>query len=88
MRSRGNPTSARLLVRWHRQEWRLFWRWRSRGGPGHPRLSAETRELIARIPWENPSWGAERIRGELLKLGIAVSKHAVQRYRRRRTAGR
>jgi transposase InsO family protein len=46
-------------------------------------LSAETRELIARIARENPSWGAERIRGELLKLGIVVSKRSVQQYRRR-----
>jgi transposase InsO family protein len=71
------------VVRWHRQARRLFWRWKSRGRPGRPRLSAEVRELIARMACENSSWGAERIRGELLKLGIAVSKHAVQRYRRR-----
>jgi transposase InsO family protein len=71
------------VVRWHRQGWRLLWRWRSRGGPGRPRLSAEVRSLIARIAQENPSWGAERIRGELLKLGIAVSKRSVQQYRRR-----
>jgi len=46
-------------------------------------LSAETRELVARIARENPSWGAERIRGELLKLGVVVSKRSVQQYRRR-----
>jgi putative transposase len=69
--------------RWHRRSWRLFWRWKSDARPGRPRLSAEVQALIARIARENPSWGAERIRGELLKLGIAVSKHAVQRYRRR-----
>src|SRR5262245_42686783 len=46
------------VVRWHRCGWALFWRWRSRVRPGHPRLSAETRELIARIARENPSWGA------------------------------
>ena len=71
------------VVRWHRQGWRLVWRWRSRGRPGHPRLSAETRGLIARIARENPSWGAERIRGELLKLGIVVSMRSIQQYRRR-----
>jgi transposase InsO family protein len=71
------------VVRWHRRGWRLFWRWRSRTRIGRPRLSAEVRDLIARIARDNPSWGAERIRGELLKLGVAVSKHAVQRYRRR-----
>jgi transposase InsO family protein len=71
------------VVRWHRRGWRLFWRWRSRGRPGRPRLSAEVRELIARMARDNPAWGAERIRGELLKLGIAVSRGSVQRYRGR-----
>jgi hypothetical protein len=71
------------VVRWHRRGWALFWRWRSRVRPGHPRRSAETRELIARIARENPSGGAERIRGELLELGILVSKRSVQQYRQR-----
>jgi transposase InsO family protein len=71
------------VVRWHGWGWRLLWRWRSGGGPGRPRLSEEVRDLIARIARENPSWGAERIRGELLKLGIAVSKRSIQQYRRR-----
>jgi hypothetical protein len=71
------------VVRWHRRGWRLFWQWRSPGRLGRPRLSAEVRELIARMARDNPSWGAERIRGELLKLGIAVSKRSVQQYRRR-----
>ena len=42
-------------VRWHRRAWRLFWRWRSRGRLGRPRLRAEVRELIARMASENPS---------------------------------
>jgi len=71
------------VVRWHRQGWRLFWRWRSRGRSGRPRVRAEVRELIARMARDNPRWGAERIRGDLLKLGIVVSKASVQRYRRR-----
>ena len=71
------------VVRWHRLGWRLFWRWRSRRRTGRPRLSAEVRELIARMARENPSWGAERIRGELLELGIAVSRGSVQRHRGR-----
>jgi hypothetical protein len=70
------------VVRWHRRGWRLFWRWRSRARIGRPRLSAEVRGLIATMARDNPRWGAERIRGELLKLGIAVSKASVQRYRR------
>src|SRR5262245_34998611 len=42
------------VVRWHRRGWRLFWRWRSRGPIGRPRLSAEVRDLIARMARENP----------------------------------
>jgi putative transposase len=71
------------IIGWHRQGWRLFWRWKSRARSGRPRLSGEVRDLIARIARENPTWGSERIRGELLKLGIAVSKRSVQQYRRR-----
>jgi transposase InsO family protein len=70
------------VVRWHRQGWRLFWRWKSRARLGRPRLSSDVRELIATMASENPTWGAERIRGELLKLGIVVSKRSVQHYRR------
>jgi transposase InsO family protein len=71
------------VIRWHRQAWRLFWRWRSRGPSGRPRLSAEVRELIVTMARDNPRWGSERIRGELLKLGLVVSKRSIQRYRRR-----
>jgi transposase InsO family protein len=71
------------IVRWHRRGWRLFWRWRSRARIGRPRVSPEVQSLIARMARDNPGWGAERIRGELLKLGIAVSKRSVQRYRGR-----
>jgi len=69
------------VIRWHRKAWRLFWRWQSRP-LGRPRLSAEVRELIATMAADNPTWGSERIRGELLKLGIAVRKRTVQQYRR------
>jgi transposase InsO family protein len=71
------------VVRWQRHAWKVFWRWRSRDRLGRPRLSAEVRELIARLARENPRWGSERIRGELLKLGITVSKRSIQRYRQR-----
>jgi hypothetical protein len=71
------------VVRWHRAGWRRYWRWRSRVGGGHPRLSPEIRALIARMARENPLWGAERIRGELLQLGLAVSNRSIRRYRPR-----
>jgi hypothetical protein len=50
------------VIRWHHQAWRLFWRWRSRGPIGRPRVSAEVRELIATMAQDNPRWGGERIR--------------------------
>jgi len=69
------------VVRWHRAGWRLYWRWRSRSPGGRPRLSPEVQQLIARLSRENLLWGSERIRGELLKLGIAVSNRSIRRYR-------
>jgi putative transposase len=69
------------VVGWHRRGWRLFWWWRSRRPIGRPRLSPAIRELIATMSRDNPLWGAERIRGELLKLGVVVSKRSIRRYR-------
>ncbi len=73
--------SPDTVVRWHRQGWRLFWRWKSRHPGGRPRLSAEVQELITTLSQENRLWGTERIRGELLKLGIVVSNRSIRRYR-------
>jgi putative transposase len=72
------------VVRWHRKGWRLYWSWKSRTAPGRPRLSAEVRELIGTMSRDNRLWGTERIRGELLKLGIVVSKRSIRRYRWRK----
>ncbi len=55
------------MLRWHRKGWRLYWTWKSRNRLGRPRLSAEARDLIAMMSGDNPLWGSERIRGELLK---------------------
>jgi hypothetical protein len=67
------------LVRWHRQGFRLFWRWKSR--PGRPPIPVELRELIREMAVSNPSWGEERIANELLlKLGIRVSPRTVRNY--------
>jgi putative transposase len=54
------------VVRWQRQGWRLFWRWKSRSRGGRPHLSPEVRELILTMSRDNRLWGTERIRGELL----------------------
>lgn len=69
------------VVRWHRQGWRLCWRWKSRARSGRPQLSGEVRELIVAMSRENRRWGTERIRGELRKLGSVVSNRSIRRYR-------
>jgi len=78
------------ILRWHRYGFRLFWRYKSRGGKKEPRVSKETIALIKQMAEENRLWGAERIRGELIKLGITLSKRTIQRYMqsvRRRPSG-
>ncbi len=67
------------VVRWHRRGWRWYWQWRSRTRLGRPRLPAKVRALIMRMAAENPLWGTERIRGELLKLGLVVSARSIRR---------
>ena len=71
------------VVKWHRQGFRIYWRWRSRC-PGRPKTSAEIRALIRQMSRANPLWGAPRIHGELLKLGIDVSQATVGRHLPRR----
>jgi transposase InsO family protein len=68
------------VVRWHRLGFRLFWRWKSRGRPGRPKVAAEVRGLIRRMSRENPLWGAPRIRADLRLLGHKVAKSTVARY--------
>ena len=60
-------------ARWHRQGFRLFWRFKSRNRGGRPRVASETIALIQQMARENNIWGAERIRGELMKLGTRVA---------------
>src|SRR4030095_5748954 len=63
------------VIGWHCQGVRVFWTWKVRGGqPGRPPVSKENRQLIRRMSRENPLWGAPRIHGELLKLGIDVGE--------------
>jgi putative transposase len=70
------------VIQWHRQGFRLFWRWRSRSG--RPSVDREVRELIRQMSRANPLWGAPRIHGELLKVGIEVSQATVAKYMGRR----
>ena len=68
------------LLRWHRRGFRAYWRWKSWRRGGRPRIDRELRALIRRMSKENPTWGAPRIHGELLMLGIDVSESTVGRY--------
>ncbi len=69
------------LLRWHRDLFRLRWRFLSRRSKKRlPRLDAELIELIRRMASNNHTWGCERIRGELFKLGFRVGKRTIQRY--------
>ncbi len=69
------------VIRWHRKGFRLFWTWRSRPrGRGRPPVPADIKNLIRRMSRENPLWGAPRIHGELLKLGVEISQAAVSKY--------
>jgi transposase InsO family protein len=68
------------VIRWHRAGLRSYWRWKSKSLGGGPKLSAEVRKLIRDISLANPLWGAPRIHGELLKLGIDVGQTSVGKY--------
>jgi transposase InsO family protein len=72
---------AETVVDWHRKGFRLFWTWRvRRGKPGRPGVPQDVRDLIRMMSRSNPRWGAPRIHGELLKLGIDISESTVLRY--------
>ncbi len=65
------------VVRWHRAGFRFYWRWKSRSRVGRPPISLELRHLIRKMSLANPLWGAPRIHGELLKLGVEVAQSTV-----------
>jgi transposase InsO family protein len=78
-RSALRIVNPETFTRWHRQGFRLFWRWKSK--PGRPALPKDLRALIRRMALKNPSWGQERIANELLlKLGLQVSPRTVRKY--------
>jgi transposase InsO family protein len=72
------------LVRWHRAGFRRYWRWKSSSRGGRPWIETDLRALIRRMSIENPLWGAPRIHGELLKLGIEVAQSSVAKYMSKR----
>jgi transposase InsO family protein len=74
------------VIRWHRAGFRSYWRWQSRRRCGRPAVSLAMRRLIREMSIANPLWGAPRIHGELLKLGINIGQTSVARYMARRRA--
>jgi transposase InsO family protein len=76
----GAGRSAGNVLQWHRAGFMAFWRWKSRNRIGRPKIDRELRDLIRRMSQENPSWGASRIHGELLMLGLEAAQSAVSKY--------
>jgi hypothetical protein len=72
------------VIRWHQAGFRAWWRWKSRARGGRPQTPIEIRRLIRAVSLANPLWGAPRIHGELLKLGIDVGQTTVAKYMARR----
>jgi len=68
------------VIRWHRQSFQLFWKWKSRSEAGRPKIPQAQIDLIRQMASENPLWGAPRIHGEMLKLGFDISEATVLRY--------
>jgi hypothetical protein len=74
----------RTIVRWHRAGFRLYWRWKSRPRGSRPTVPLEIHRLIRETSIANPLWGAPRIHGELLKLGIDIGQTSVAKFMARR----
>jgi transposase InsO family protein len=74
------------VIRWHRAGFRSYWRWKSGRRCGRPTVPVEIRRLIREMSIANPLWGAPRIHGELLKLGIDIGQTSVAKYMARRRA--
>ena len=68
------------VVRWHRQGFKYYWAWKSRHKGGRPAVDPAVRNLIRRMSRANPLWGAPRIHGELLKLGVNISQATISKY--------
>jgi hypothetical protein len=73
-------TIMETVIRWHRAGFRAYWRWKSRPYSGRPKTPLEIRQLIREISIANPLWGAPRIHGEVLKLGIDVGQTTIAKY--------
>src|SRR5262249_2677307 len=70
------------VVKWHRQGFKLFWKWKSKSGrAGRPKIDQKILELIRKMSRENPLWGVPRIQAELHLLGFDVAESTVAKYR-------
>ena len=74
------------VIRWHRQGFKLYWRWKSKAPVGRSKIDKELRELIKRMSLENPLWGTSRIQSELRLLGFDLAESTVAKYRVRGSA--
>jgi transposase InsO family protein len=74
----------KTVIGWHRAGFRAYWRWKSRPRGGRPSTPPEIRQLIRDMSIANFLWGAPRVHGELLKLGIDVSQTTVAKYMAKR----
>jgi hypothetical protein len=69
------------VIRWQKRRFKEHWtRLCQAGMPGRPQIPKEIKELIRMMSRMNPTWGSPRIRGELAKIGIDVSKSTVEKY--------
>ena len=76
---------ASTVIGWHRKGFRSFWTWKiRRSRPGRPKVPKQVREVIRTMSRENPLWGAPKMHGELLKLGIDIGETSVSKYMMRR----
>jgi putative transposase len=69
------------VIKWHRQGFKLYWRWKSKAPVGRPKIDKEIRELIRKMSRENPLWGVPRIQAELRLLGFDLAEPTVAKYR-------
>ena len=84
VRSAFHIIRPETVVRWHRMGFRALWRWKSRSRGGRPKVSKEIRGLIREMSLANPLWGAPRIHGELMMIGIDVAQSTVAKYMAKR----
>jgi putative transposase len=69
------------VVKWHREGFRIYWKWKSRAPVGRPRIDKDIRDLIRRMSHENPLWGTPRLQAELRLLGFEIAERTVAKYR-------